>query len=142
MAARDSRFEVVVVTGASVSQGARVGNTATQASGSGVLAGLARRTMNRLVSPDPLLKSETAVDQGPRRRPFRPLRNQSQQGKPQRPAGIRPPGSPHQNAANARSNYERYTTLAKDAARRGEIIEAENFYQHAEHYFRTMREQE
>jgi Domain of unknown function (DUF4167) len=30
---------------------------------------------------------------------------------------------------------------AKDAARRGEVIEAENFYQHAEHYFRVMREQ-
>lgn len=42
---------------------------------------------------------------------------------------------------NARNNYERYTNLAKDAARRGETIEAENFYQHAEHYFRMMREQ-
>jgi hypothetical protein len=52
-----------------------------------------------------------------------------------------PTGNPRHAAANARSNYERYTTLAKDAARRGETIEAENLYQHAEHYFRVMREQ-
>ena len=44
-------------------------------------------------------------------------------------------------AGNARNNYERYTTMAKDAARRGDVIEAENYYQHAEHYFRVMREQ-
>ena len=28
--------------------------------------------------------------------------------------------------------------MAKDAARRGDVIEAENYYQHAEHYFRVM----
>ena len=44
-------------------------------------------------------------------------------------------------AGDARTNYERYTTMAKDAARRGDVIEAENYYQHAEHYFRVMREQ-
>ena len=33
------------------------------------------------------------------------------------------------------------TTMAKDAARRGDVVEAENFYQHAEHYFRVMKEQ-
>ena len=43
---------------------------------------------------------------------------------------------------NARNNYERYTTMAKDAARRGDVIEAENYYQHAEHYFRVMKEQD
>jgi hypothetical protein len=42
---------------------------------------------------------------------------------------------------NAHNNYERYTTIAKDAARRGDVVEAENFYQHAEHYFRVMKEQ-
>jgi hypothetical protein len=31
--------------------------------------------------------------------------------------------------------------MAKDAARRGDVIEAENYYQHAEHYFRVMRDQ-
>jgi Domain of unknown function (DUF4167) len=37
-------------------------------------------------------------------------------------------------------NYERYLALARDAAQRGDNIEAENLYQHAEHYFRQMRD--
>jgi len=41
--------------------------------------------------------------------------------------------------AQAKHNYERYTALARDAASAGDPIEAENFYQHAEHYLRTMR---
>jgi hypothetical protein len=32
-------------------------------------------------------------------------------------------------------------SMARDAASRGDSIEAENLYQHAEHYFRVMREQ-
>ena len=87
------------------------------------------------------------MDQGPRRKSFRPHRNsgpsrpQGHRPANQRPPGIRPPGDGRQAAGNARNNYERYTTMAKDAARRGDIIEAENYYQHAEHYFRVMREQ-
>jgi hypothetical protein len=30
--------------------------------------------------------------------------------------------------------------LTREAAARGDMIEAENLYQHAEHYFRQMRE--
>jgi hypothetical protein len=37
-------------------------------------------------------------------------------------------------------NHERYMALAREAAARGDTIEAENLYQHAEHYFRQMRE--
>jgi Domain of unknown function (DUF4167) len=81
------------------------------------------------------------LDQRPRRKPFRPNRRST----PSRPQSYRspeerPPGDPRHAAANARNNYERYTTMAKDAARRGDIIEAENFYQHAEHYLRVMKE--
>ena len=43
---------------------------------------------------------------------------------------------------NAGRNYVRYIALAKEAASRGDTIEAENCHQHAEHYFRTMRESE
>ena len=43
---------------------------------------------------------------------------------------------------NAQRNYVRYIALAKEAASRGDTIEAENCYQHAEHYFGTMRESE
>ena len=88
------------------------------------------------------------MDQGPRRKPFRQHRSKNasrpQGHRPvhQRPPGIRPPGEGRHTAQNARNNYERYTTMAKDAARRGDVIEAENFYQHAEHYFRVMREQD
>ena len=82
------------------------------------------------------------MDQSSRRRPFTRQHSRDQQRTgSQHPPGIRG-NNPRHSAANARNNYERYTTLAKDAARRGEVIEAENFYQHAEHYFRVMREQD
>ena len=80
------------------------------------------------------------MDQGPRGRPFRPKRPQNAQ-RPPRQAGSRH-GNPRQTAANARSRYESYITMARDAAARGDTIEAENLYQHAEHYFRVLREQQ
>jgi hypothetical protein len=53
------------------------------------------------------------------------------------------PGMPTRQAAgNARGKYESYVNLARDAASRGDPIEAENLYQHAEHYFRVLRERE
>lgn len=45
------------------------------------------------------------------------------------------------STANAKRNYERYITLARNAASTSDAIEIENFYQHAEHYFRLMKEQ-
>jgi Domain of unknown function (DUF4167) len=39
---------------------------------------------------------------------------------------------------DARRKYERYTALADAAVLRGDPIEAQNYYQHAEHYFRVM----
>ena len=82
------------------------------------------------------------MDQGPGRRPFRPKRPQNaQRPSPPRQGGSRH-GSPRQAAANARSRYESYVTMARDAALRGDTIEAENLYQHAEHYFRVLREQQ
>ena len=43
-------------------------------------------------------------------------------------------------SANAARNYERYIALAREATLRGDLIEAENCNQHAEHYFRVMRD--
>lgn len=43
---------------------------------------------------------------------------------------------------NAQQNYERYLALARDQAMAGDHIAAENYLQHAEHYFRSMRERE
>ena len=52
----------------------------------------------------------------------------------------RPQANPN-NIANAKRSYERYMTLARTAASTGDATEIENFYQHAEHYLRLMREQ-
>ena len=38
---------------------------------------------------------------------------------------------------NAQRSYERYLALARAEALSGDMIGAENYYQHAEHYFRS-----
>jgi uncharacterized protein DUF4167 len=40
---------------------------------------------------------------------------------------------------NAQRNYERYLALAGAEAQIGNTVGAENYYQYAEHYFRSMR---
>jgi len=52
--------------------------------------------------------------------------------KASRPEGVR--------LADANSNYKRYLARARAAASAGDAIESENLYQHAEHYYRLMRE--
>jgi Domain of unknown function (DUF4167) len=44
-----------------------------------------------------------------------------------------------QNPQNAQRNYERYLSLARAEAQIGNTVGAENYYQYAEHYFRSMR---
>jgi Domain of unknown function (DUF4167) len=39
---------------------------------------------------------------------------------------------------NAYQVFERYLSLAREAAASGDRVAAENLYQHAEHYFRVM----
>jgi hypothetical protein len=36
-------------------------------------------------------------------------------------------------------NYQRYSALAREASSRGDMVAMENFYQHAEHYFKVMK---
>jgi Domain of unknown function (DUF4167) len=43
------------------------------------------------------------------------------------------------NSQSAQRNYERYLALARAEAQIGNTIGAENYYQYAEHYFRSMR---
>ena len=62
----------------------------------------------------------------------RPFANRSKQWTSN---GARPDLRSHQNAQR---NYERYLALAQAQAQSGDVIEAENYYQHAEHYFRSM----
>jgi len=39
---------------------------------------------------------------------------------------------------SAQNNYERYLALARAESQNGNTVGAENYYQHAEHYFRSM----
>src|SRR5271154_3180349 len=42
---------------------------------------------------------------------------------------------------NAHQVLEKYLAMARDASSQGDRIAAENYYQHAEHYFRTINAQ-
>jgi hypothetical protein len=44
----------------------------------------------------------------------------------------------HPSSQNAQRNYERYLALARAEVQAGNSVGAENYYQHAEHYFRLM----
>jgi hypothetical protein len=44
----------------------------------------------------------------------------------------------HPSSLNAQRNYEQYLALARAEAQAGNPVGAENYYQHAEHYFRLM----
>jgi hypothetical protein len=72
-----------------------------------------------------------------------PLRMPKRSGQ-ERPGQTTNPSKFHrpetQAPQNARRNYDRYLALAEAEARSGDQIAAENYYQHAEHYFRTMHE--
>ncbi len=57
--------------------------------------------------------------------------------------GNEPSGFPRpqtRNAQNAQRSYERYLALGRAEALAGDRIAAENYFQHAEHYFRSMGE--
>jgi hypothetical protein len=43
------------------------------------------------------------------------------------------------SSQNTQRSYERYLALARAEAQIGNMVGAENYYQHAEHYFRSMR---
>ena len=42
------------------------------------------------------------------------------------------------NYQNAQRHYERYLALARSEDQNGNAIAAENYYRHAEHYFRSI----
>jgi hypothetical protein len=70
---------------------------------------------------------------------------------PNRPSHQQPRGSQHNQTfdshapgerirGSASQIYQRYLTLAQEAARSDDRVAAENYYQHAEHYFRVNNE--
>ena len=66
----------------------------------------------------------------------RPIQPQ-QQRTPQRNQTFDSNGPSVKIRGSANQIFERYVTLAREAAIGGDPIAAENFYQHAEHYFRV-----
>ena len=52
--------------------------------------------------------------------------------------GSRPSGP--KGATSNQHRYEHYISLARDAESGGDVIEAENLYQHAEHFLRAMQD--
>jgi uncharacterized protein DUF4167 len=46
------------------------------------------------------------------------------------------------SSGNARTKQERYLQLAQEALRHGDRVEAENCYQHADHFYRVMQGQD
>lgn len=54
-------------------------------------------------------------------------------------SGARTDAAPAARGVPPQANYERYLTLARAKALAGDRIEAERYYQHAEHYLRLIR---
>jgi uncharacterized protein DUF4167 len=71
----------------------------------------------------------------------RPNAKPMTKAKPQRRRSNERSGLPRpqaKNSQNAATNYQRYLALARAEALRGDRVAAENYFQHAEHYFRSM----
>jgi hypothetical protein len=79
-------------------------------------------------------------DQRPRGR-FNANRPSHQQPRgPQQNQALSTHGPGERVRGSASQAYQRYLTLAQEAARGDDRIVAENYYQHAEHYFRVNNE--
>ena len=65
----------------------------------------------------------------------RPVASFAARSKRWTPGASRPEPKSFQNSQR---NYERYLALACAEAQIGNTVGAENYYQHAEHYFRSM----
>ena len=64
------------------------------------------------------------------------VRPQTSQVRKTEPAGVR--NQLARDPQYAQRTYERYLALARAEALTGDRIAAENYFQHAEHYFRSM----
>ena len=73
-----------------------------------------------------------AMNNGPNRQ----HRNRQPADRPYVARQQRQNGSP----VDPRRNYERYLALAREAVSEGDTVQTEHWYQHAEHYFRMMKD--
>ena len=81
-------------------------------------------------------RKHAAAQPRPHRKMASNVRPQTSQVRKTEPEGVR-----NQHARDpqyAQRNYERYLALARAEALTGDRIAAENYFQHAEHYFRSM----
>jgi hypothetical protein len=67
------------------------------------------------------------------------LTPQRHQGPPQRSQTFDSHRPDERRRGNSSQLYERYLTLAREAARTNDRVASENYYQHAEHYFRINK---
>jgi Domain of unknown function (DUF4167) len=58
--------------------------------------------------------------------------------RPKRWTSNAPRPEPRGGSQNAQRNHERYLALARAEVQAGNTVGAENYFQYAEHYFRTM----
>lgn len=73
-----------------------------------------------------------------------PLRrnNSSTHNRGARKSSAEPGNTNHRRThVNYREMHQKYMTLAREAISAGNLIEAEQYYQHAEHYYRQVTEQ-
>ena len=119
------------------------------------------RSVRRTLLPQPTKRADNRAG-GPRKQGAGPIPNitdDMRSGPDQRPRGRfnanRPfrqqPRNPQNNQTfdsngpnikirgSAHQIFERYVALAREATATGDRIAAENFYQHAEHYFRLCQ---
>jgi hypothetical protein len=75
---------------------------------------------------------------GPKSMPTRPPRPAASFAVHSKPWKSRAVRSEPKHFQDAQRNYERYLALARAEALIGNTVGAENYYQHAEHYFRSM----
>jgi len=74
----------------------------------------------------------------PAKAPRRDTSNRSRLRQSSPPTSMSSRGS--NKFSNAEASHDRYIVLARAAASAGDQVEAENLYQHAEHYCRLMRQ--
>jgi hypothetical protein len=66
----------------------------------------------------------------------RPEDGRNENNSANKTAKQRPNNRSSNSPKNASGKFEKYVSLARDAFQAGDLVAMENFYQHAEHYYR------
>lgn len=82
-------------------------------------------------------RKQARIDGASKRSALPSLKRTSKSTRPASPSPQQP--LPFNTQNKATQSYETYTTKAKEAAIRGDIIQSEQYYQQADHYRRQMQ---